>query len=348
MLQFCIINQFNIMSIILTSTSSVKVDAVQEIFDTVECVNVDTGVPQPLSKESGIACATRRLEYVKPENKIVIAIENFFDKNNDEWFDQAVIMIQDTNNDIKTMYSKRVYVPTEYVIAAMDQGTVTNNATLNEMSCTVTVGSIIAHKFDCDAADWHANFCPYTRKDLIKEVLFKYYYEKDIAYLKSLITYHADFPKDGILFKDCTGLLRDVQGFAQCIDLFATWYRNDKLDAIVGLESRGFIFGAALALAMGLPFVVVRKPGKLPGNTISVSYAKEYGVDTFEMSEGALTKGQQVLIIDDLIATGGSARGSIELIHKFEADVVSFASLLEVEGLGGADSLNIKCFNLVD
>ena len=126
----------------------------------------------------------------------------------------------------------------------------------------------------------------------------------DIA---KLIRTIPNYPKEGIMFRDITTLLKDPKGFQETINLLVTQYKNHKIDYIAGIEARGFILGAALAYALGIGFIPVRKKGKLPGKTISQNYDLEYGSDTIEIHEDALEKGAQILLIDDLIATGGTA-----------------------------------------
>ena len=153
--------------------------------------------------------------------------------------------------------------------------------------------------------------------------------------LKQLIRDVPDFPKPGILFKDITTLLRDAGGLRSAIDCLAEPYREARLDKVVGIESRGFIFGAAVADRLGVGFVPVRKPGKLPAATLSASYALEYGTDTLEMHRDALGPGQRVLVVDDLLATGGTARAAVSLVRECGAEVAGVAFLIELEALNG-------------
>ena len=157
--------------------------------------------------------------------------------------------------------------------------------------------------------------------------------------LKQLIRDVPDFPKPGILFKDITTLLRDAGGLHSAIDCLAEPYREARLDKVVGIESRGFIFGAAVADRLGVGFVPVRKPGKLPAATLSASYALEYGTDTLEMHRDALGPGQRVLVVDDLLATGGTARAAVSLVRECGAEVAGVAFLIELEALNGRAQL---------
>jgi len=157
--------------------------------------------------------------------------------------------------------------------------------------------------------------------------------------LKRKIRHVPDFPKPGILFYDITTLLRDAEGLSLALDALAAPYESAGLDLIVGMESRGFIFGAALADRLRAGFVPVRKPGKLPAQTQRVTYDLEYGTDSLEIHADAIAAGQRVLIVDDLLATGGTARATIELVHGLGAEVVGCAFLVELTFLSGRQKL---------
>ena len=157
--------------------------------------------------------------------------------------------------------------------------------------------------------------------------------------LKKLIREIPDFPKRGILFYDITTLLRDADGFRQAVESMVEPFQGGEIDVVAGIESRGFIFGAAVADRLGLGFVPVRKPGKLPGNTVSSLYSLEYGTDSLEMHDDAISKGDRVLIVDDLLATGGTAKATVELIEGVGAKVSALSFLVELEGLKGRSKL---------
>ena len=148
-----------------------------------------------------------------------------------------------------------------------------------------------------------------------------------------------DFPKPGILFKDITPLLMDPSAFRLCIEkLCSRWYGGEP-DVIVGIEARGFIFGAAMSVQMGIPFVPIRKPGKLPWKTRSLSYALEYGEDTIEIHEDAVAPGQRVLLVDDLLATGGTMGAAIRLVRELGGEVIEALFVVELKDLQGRDKL---------
>jgi adenine phosphoribosyltransferase len=157
--------------------------------------------------------------------------------------------------------------------------------------------------------------------------------------LKTRIRHVPDFPKAGILFYDVTTLLRDAEGFKLAIDAIAAPYHGKGISLIVGIESRGFILGAAVADRIGAGFVPVRKIGKLPHTTVRVSYDLEYGTDSLEIHSDAVEPGQRVLIVDDLLATGGTARATVDLVRQLGGDVYAVAFLIELVALNGREKL---------
>ena len=156
---------------------------------------------------------------------------------------------------------------------------------------------------------------------------------------KQLIRCVPDFPKKGILFYDITTLLKNAHALKEVLDELGSHYRSQKIDLVVGIESRGFIFAPALACQLGAGFVPVRKPGKLPAETIKVTYDLEYGTDTLEIHKDAIQKGQRVLIVDDLWATGGTAAAVTQLIRQLGGEVAGLAFLVELDFLNGRKKL---------
>jgi adenine phosphoribosyltransferase len=156
-----------------------------------------------------------------------------------------------------------------------------------------------------------------------------------VSHLKALIRDIPDFPKTGILFRDITPLLADPQGLALSIELLANPFRGKGVDLVVGAESRGFIFGTAVACAISAGFQLVRKPGKLPFKRVSMSYDLEYGKDTLEMHADAIVKGQRVLIVDDVLATGGTMKACCDLVDHLGGNIVGIAVLTELVALRG-------------
>ncbi|HEX3467459.1 MAG TPA: adenine phosphoribosyltransferase [Candidatus Elarobacter sp.] len=159
------------------------------------------------------------------------------------------------------------------------------------------------------------------------------------AQIESLIRAIPDFPIPGILFRDITPLLADKAGFKATIDLFVHRFRDARVEAVVGIEARGYMIGAPVAHALGAGFVPVRKPGKLPGHKFSEEYALEYGTNTLEIHSDAVGHGHRVLVVDDLLATGGTIAATLRLLEKLGADVVGTAVLIELEGLNGRAAL---------
>jgi adenine phosphoribosyltransferase len=158
--------------------------------------------------------------------------------------------------------------------------------------------------------------------------------------LKKLIREVPDFPKKGILFYDITTLLRDKTGFARLIDLFSEHYIGKQIDLVLGMEARGFIFGPALAYRLNAGFVPVRKPGKLPAATSRVEYDLEYGSNALEIHRDAIEPGQRVLIVDDLLATGGTAEATARLASSLGGKIASLAFVVELDFLKGREKLN--------
>jgi adenine phosphoribosyltransferase len=148
-----------------------------------------------------------------------------------------------------------------------------------------------------------------------------------------------DFPKEGILFYDITTLIKDPQAFKQAVDILTEHYVGQKIDLVVAVEARGYIFGAPIAYQLGAGFVPVRKVGKLPAETVREEYELEYGTDSVEMHRDAIQPGQRVLIVDDLIATGGSAAATARLVERLGGEVVGIAFLIELTFLSGVEKL---------
>jgi adenine phosphoribosyltransferase len=157
--------------------------------------------------------------------------------------------------------------------------------------------------------------------------------------LKAAIRDVADFPKKGIVFKDITTLLKDRTAFRRAVDLLVALCGDLPVEKVVGIESRGFILGGLIADRLGVGFVPVRKPGKLPSRTRRASYALEYGTDSVEIHEDALEPGEPILVVDDVIATGGTARAVAELVETLQARVSGFAFLVELTFLNGREKL---------
>lgn len=176
-------------------------------------------------------------------------------------------------------------------------------------------------------------------------------FEEKIKLIKNSIRTIPNWPKDGIMFRDITTLLNNKESFQSTIDLLAERYEKMDIDCIAGIESRGFIFGSALAYKLGINFVTIRKKGKLPYKTISEEYELEYGKDIIEIHEDAISKNSKVLIIDDLIATGGTAIAACNLIKKAGGKIAECCFVVDLPDLNGAKKLKengINVFSLLD
>lgn len=167
--------------------------------------------------------------------------------------------------------------------------------------------------------------------------------------VKTMIRDVHDFPKEGIVFKDITTAIKDPETFKRIIDFLTEQYKDKKIDYVAGIESRGFIFGAPLAYNLGAGLVLLRKPGKLPADVDSVTYDLEYGTDTIEIHKDAIEQGKRVVLIDDLLATGGTAAAACQLITKTGGDLAGVAFAVELEFLSGRNVLpkNVEVLSMV-
>jgi adenine phosphoribosyltransferase len=168
--------------------------------------------------------------------------------------------------------------------------------------------------------------------------------------LKGLVRTIQDYPKPGIMFRDITTLLGHASGFRACVEQLARPFQNRRVEAVAGIEARGFILGGAVADRLRCGFVPIRKKGKLPAKAIGQEYELEYGIDVIEMHEDAISPGQPVLLVDDLIATGGTAAAAVKLLRQLNADVVGAAFVIDLPDLGGCArlaELGIECHTLI-
>lgn len=165
--------------------------------------------------------------------------------------------------------------------------------------------------------------------------------------LKETIRSIKDYPEEGVTFRDITTLLKEGDAFKQCIDELIALAEKKEIDKIVGIEARGFLIGAPMAYAMGKGFVPVRKPGKLPSETVATHYDLEYGSDSVEMHIDGIDKGERVLIVDDLLATGGTGKAAVELCKEVGAEVVGCLFLIELDGLNGRDDIGVEVKSLL-
>jgi len=166
--------------------------------------------------------------------------------------------------------------------------------------------------------------------------------------LKAKIREIPDFPRKGILFYDITTLLSDPIGFKQTIDIFTERYQNKKIDTVVGIEARGFVVASALAYNLNTGLTLIRKPGKLPYKTVKKSYELEYGTNEIEIHEDAISPGQKVLLVDDLLATGGTIRAAVDLVDQLEGEILECAFMIELVFLNGREKLkDVDIFSIM-
>ena len=169
----------------------------------------------------------------------------------------------------------------------------------------------------------------------------------DLDYVREHVRQVPDFPKPGILFLDITTATKDAKAMNKMIDFLYEQFKDEKVDYVAGIESRGFIFGAPLACRLGAGFIPIRKPNKLPADTIKESYSLEYGTDTIEMHTDAIKSGDRVVIIDDLLATGGTAAAACNLVKKAGGDVVAASFIIELDPLKGREKIEAKGVKVV-
>lgn len=349
-------------TVVIASQSPQKIAAVQQAFcerfvqDTIRYIfcNTYSLVPaQPVGYDCALQGVWNRVHSLSEELQqvdYIVAIENYIEQSSttQRWYDKGLVLVQEKSSPAIIVISKEVFIPEIYVELAREM-----SSDISELGYSTTVGQAIQQSFpdQCiNPTDWHREsvFGGVSRQQLLQDTICKILHADEFHFLKSLVTIYPDFPKPGVTFANFLPILNNAQAFAMTIDLLAQRYKTQNISAIVGLESRGFILGAALAYKLGVSFVPVRKPGKLPGATHSVNYQKEYGFDTLVIAQDSLQAGQRVIIIDDLIATGGSARAVIELVRLAGGIPVEFVSLLKVDALQEQALLEIPTFNLID
>lgn len=353
--------------IAVASQNPIKIAAVKEAFqnrfpdDDIQIMTFKTSsmIPeQPIGYEVALKGVKNRLSslpaYIQSSADYVISIENYIEESSEgqSWKDLGMLLFIDCTkpDEEKVVLTQATAIPIHYVNLAQEMSL---SSQISKQGYPVTIGEAIKKSFpdrNINPQDWHQEpeFGGISRQELLKEAIYRALYADEIQFLKKQITLYADFPKKGIVFEDFCPLLCNAQAFQLCIDLLYERYKMEGIEKVIGLESRGFILGAALAYKLGVGFVPVRKPGKLPGSIFSISYEKEYGSDCLAIAQNALKQNERVLIVDDLIATGGTAKAAIDLVLLAGGNPVEFVSLLEVKGLKGRDKLGIPSFNLLD
>lgn len=170
---------------------------------------------------------------------------------------------------------------------------------------------------------------------------------EDLQLIENSLIEYKDFPKQGVKFYDVSGILKNPQAFKKLIDILVAHYQGQKIDAILALDARGFLFATPLAYQLEIPVVMLRKPGKLPGATINTTLIKEYAKDAIEMQTDALLPNQRVIIIDDLIATGGTFKAAIKLVRQAQAEVVEVASIVELTNFKNSRELDVNVYSVI-
>lgn len=170
---------------------------------------------------------------------------------------------------------------------------------------------------------------------------------QDLQLIENNLIEYKDFPKQGVKFYDVSGILKNPQAFKKLIDILVAHYQGQKIDAILALDARGFLFATPLAYQLQIPVVMLRKPGKLPGVTIRTSLTKEYAKDAIEMQTDALLPNQRVIIIDDLIATGGTFKAAIKLVRQAQAEVIEVASIVELTDFKNSRDLDVNVYSVI-
>lgn len=311
-------------TIVLLSNSMVKKQAFftsnfRKIAQQIKCINAKTDTPQPIGDQNGYLVACQRINNYIAEHydvkNIIIAIESYLDKVDDVWYDKCVVVIRWKDTVIHTVSKTLV----SFDNSLMDM--LFQNSKDMPHGRDVTLGSIIGDIYNTAGDNWYECYNKFDRVHHIKETLNQLI---DDNKLKKLvydnIPKYPDFPKKGIIFSDVIsmfsdGLIKSI--IMYCIKQAINTEINYDYNYIVGLESRGFIIGSMIANELGCGFVPIRKAGKLPGETYQAKYIKEYGEDVFEIQKNALRENARVLVVDDILATGGSLMAAKELLSNY-------------------------------
>lgn len=323
--------------IVLLSNSIVKKEAFfKSYFGTItnhlKCINATTDTPQPIGNTNGYKVACQRIDnYLKSSNdniNIIMAIESYLDMVDDVWYDKCVVVLRWKDTIIHTVSDTLVALDNT-IIPMLFQ-----NSKELPLGRDITLGSIIADVYNVACDDWYHCFNQFDRIHHIMKTLNKLI---DSARMKELIynniPRYTDFPKKGIIFSDIVSMLSDNLISSFLIDMIRQEIKtNINYDYIVGLESRGFIIGSMIANDMKCGFVVIRKEGKLPGETYKVSYEKEYGKDVFEIQKNVIKENARILVVDDILATGGTLMAAKELLSNFKPQCIDYFVMEDVLG----------------
>ncbi len=344
----------------VASTSPLKKKAVLEVFQMLfpnkhihlSAYSAQSNVAeQPVGENNGIEGARNRLKNAQiqstHEEDYFVAIENYIEEspqNTNQWIDRAAVWVQKKGRPAILEHSQPVSFEAKFALEAKRR--TREPYPLQNTGFSITAGKIIQegfkdHREAILSDDWqkHPKFGGISRKKLIQQAIAK-------AVIKNEITAIPNFPKAPVTFQDISPLLGNPEIFQAVINLFADKYHSKGIDAVAGLEARGFILGAPLALKMNVPFIPIRKKGKLPRPTHHQRYLTEYSEDEIEISVESL-KGKTVLIVDDLLATGGTLKAADDLLKSAGAEMTYSTCLIELLALQGKNKLHSPFFSLI-
>lgn len=322
-------------NIVLLSNSMVKKQAFfKSYFGTItshlKCINATTDTPQPIGNKNGYKVACQRIDnYLKSSNdntNIIMAIESYLDMVDDIWYDKCVVVLRWKDIIIHTVSD---------TLVALDNALIPmlfQNSKSLPLGRDITLGSIIADVYNVSSDNWYDCFNRFDRVHHIMKTLNNLI---DSARMKELIynniPRYTDFPKKGIIFSDIVSMFSDGLISSFLIDIIRNEIKTEfPYDYIVGLESRGFIIGSMIARDLGCGFIAIRKEGKLPGETYKVSYEKEYGKDVFEIQKNVIKENARILVVDDILATGGTLMAAKELLSNFKPHCVDYFVMEDV------------------
>ena len=313
-------------TIVLLSNSMVKKQAFftsnfGKITQHIKCINAKTDTPQPIGNKNGYLVACQRINNYIAEHydmkNIIIAIESYLDKVDDIWYDKCVVVIRWKDTIIHTVSKTLV----SFDNSLMDM--LIQNSKEMPHGRDVTLGSIIGDIYNTASDNWYECYNKFDRVHHIKETINQIIIDNKLKKLVyDNIPKIQDFPKKGILFSDVISMFSDklivsiIMYYIKQLIIIDREF-DEAYDYIIGLESRGFIIGSMIANELGCGFVPIRKAGKLPGETYQAKYIKEYGEDVFEIQKNALRENARILVVDDILATGGSLMAAKELLSNY-------------------------------
>ena len=323
--------------IVLLSNSMVKKQAFfKSYFGTItshlKCMNATTNTPQPIGNKNGYKVACQRIDnYLHTSNdytNIIMAIESYLDMVDDIWYDKCVVVIR-WKDTIVHMISDTLVALDNTLIPMLFQ-----NSKELPLGRDITLGSIIADVYNVSSDNWYNCFNRFDRVNHIMNTLNQLITSNAIKELiYNNIPRYIDYPKKGIIFSDIVSMFSDGLISSFLMDMIRQKIKTDiPYDYIVGLESRGFIIGSMIARDLGCGFVAIRKEGKLPGETYKVSYEKEYGKDVFEIQKNVIKENARILVVDDILATGGTLMAAKELLSNFKPHCIDYFVMEDVLG----------------